>query len=200
MAYDVKLKGVRCSFLTLGEPEYFGGQKQKATDKRRWSSTFLIPANDPQRKVIDMMIEQVAADKWEKKAATVLANIRSDPKACCFVDGNRKEYEGYKDHWALTAHRWEEKGRPLVLDTDKSPIYKPDNELYEGKAGRIYSGCYVNAHVEFWAQNNENGKGIRCTLLGIQRAKDGDAFSGGTAPTADAFDEITEGADADDLS
>jgi hypothetical protein len=195
-----KLNNVRCSFLTLGEPEYFGGQKQKPSDKRRWSSTFLIPTGSQLDKEINMLMEQVAAEKWEKKAATILANIRSDPKASCYTDGNRKDYEGYKDHWALTAHRNEDKGRPLVFDTDKSPIYKPDNELYEGKAGRIYSGCYVNAQVEFWAQDNTSGKGLRCTLLGIQRKGDGLAFSGGTAPDADAFDEITEGADADDLA
>lgn len=199
MGTTLVLKDVRCSFITLGEPEYFGGQKQKPSDKRRWSSTFLIPSESAYRKQIDAMMEELAKEKWEKKAPTILVNIRSDPKASCFTDGNRKDYEGYKNHWALTAHRNEDKGRPLVMDTDKSPIYKPDNELYEGKAGRIYSGCFVNAQVEFWAQDNPNGKAIRCTLLGIQRNRDGDAFSGGSAPDADAFDEITEGADADDL-
>ena len=41
---------------------------------------------------------------------------------------------------------------------------------------------------------------MRATLLGIQRQRDGDAFSGGVAPDPDAFEEITEGGDADDLS
>lgn len=199
MGATLMLPGVRCSFLTLGDPEYFGGQKQKASDKRRWSATGLVPNGSELQKKINMLIEQCAAEKWEKKAATILANIRSDPKASCFTDGARKDYEGYAGHWALTAHRNEDKGRPLVLDTDKSPIYMPSGELYQGKAGRIYSGCYVNLHVEFWAQDNTNGKAIRATLLGIQRFKDGDAFSGGTAPTEDAFGEITEGADAEDL-
>jgi hypothetical protein len=200
MGTEVMLSAVRCSFLTLGEPEYFGGQKQKASDKRRWSATGLVPTGSALHKKLDMLIEQVAAERWEKKAASVLANIRSDPKASCFVDGNRKDYEGYKDHWALTAHRNEDKGRPLVYDSDKSPIYKPDNEIYEGKGGRIYSGCYVNLNIEIWAQDNANGKAIRATLLGIQRVKDGDAFSGGTAPNPDSFEEITEGSDADDLA
>ena len=101
---------------------------------------------------------------------------------------------------ALSAHRYQEKGRPLVFDNDKSPIYQLDNTVYPGKEGRIYSGCFVNATVEIWAQDNKNGKGLRCTLLGIQRVRDGDAFGGGSRPDADDFDDVSEGADADDLS
>ena len=194
------LNNVRCSFITLGEPEYYGGQKSKPTDKRLWSATALIPADSSLRKQVDAAIEEVAKEKWEKKWQTVMENVRADPKACCFVDGKRKDYEGYAGHWALTAHRNEDKGRPLVFDSDKSPIYKPNNELYEGKAGRIYSGCYVNMQIEFWPQDNNNGKAVRATLLGIQRKADGDAFSGGVAPDESAFEEITEGGDADDLS
>ena len=54
--------------------------------------------------------------------------------------------------------------------------------------------------VEFWAQDNKTGKGLRATLLGVQRVRDGDAFGGGAAPSADDIGEIAEGADADDLA
>ena len=201
MGTVITLKNVRASFLTLGEPEYFGGKKEKSTDKARWSATGLVPYDDPQVKTIDAMIEEVAKARWEKKYKIILENILSDPKASFKVDGRRKDYDGYAGHWALTAHRNEEKGRPLVFDTDKSPIYKPDNTLYEGKGGRIYSGCYINLQIELWAQDNANGKAIRATLLGVQRNRDGDAFSGGSAPNADAFEEITEGTeDTDSLT
>lgn len=200
MGNVIVLKDVRCSFLTLGEPEYFGGVKSKPTDKRRWSATGLVPYSSPQLKIIDALIVEVAKTKWEKKYPSILENILGDPKACFKVDGKRKDYTGYEGHWALTSHRNEDKGRPLVLDTDKSPIYQADNNLYAGKAGRIYSGCYVNLQIEVWAQDNSSGKAIRATLLGVQRNRDGDAFAGGSAPDADAFEEITEGADSDDLT
>lgn len=195
MGKVLMLNDVRCSFLVLGEPEDYQDNK-----KYRWSATALIPYESPLKTAVDAALKDVAKEKWEKKWQSVYENIIVDPKGCCLIDGKRKEYDGYQGHWALTAHRPQDKGRPLVLDNDKSPIYKPTNEVYEGKAGRVYSGCFVNMQVEFWAQDNSNGKALRATLLGVQRVRNGDAFGGGVAPTTDAFGEIADGADADDLS
>lgn len=200
MGSVITLKNCRASFLTLGEPEFFSGAKQKPTDKRRWSATGLLPYNDPQIKLVDAMVQEVGKAKWEKKWPTIWENISTTPNLFFKMDGKRKDYSGYEGHFALTAHRNEDKGRPMVLDTDKSPIYKPSGELYEGKGGRVYSGCYTNMQIEIWPQDNQSGRGIRATLLAIQRFKDGDAFAGGSAADADAFDEITEGADSDDLT
>lgn len=195
MGKVLMLNDVRCSFLVLDEPEDYQDNKQF-----RWSATALIPYESPLKAQIDAAMQEIAKEKWEKKWQSAYENAIADPKACCLIDGKRKEYDGYQGHWALTAHRPKDKGRPLVLDNDKSPIYKPNNEVYEGKAGRIYSGCFVNMQVEFWAQDNKNGKALRATLLGIQRVRNGDAFGGGVAPNADSFGEIADGADADDLS
>ncbi len=200
MPNDLKLAGLRLSFPVLGEPEFYQGKAQRPGDERRWSATFLVPVNDPQFAKIKVTMHEVAVAKWDKKAEALFAALWDDTKLSCFVDGKRKAYDGYAGHWALTAHRKESAQRPAVVDTDKSPIYMPDNTLYAGKAGRVYGGCYVNAHVNFWAQDNTNGKAVRCELVAIQRFKDGDAFSGGMAPDVDQFDEITEGADADDIS
>ena len=53
------------------------------------------------------------------------------------------------------------------------------NELVES-SGKPYSGCYVNAIIECWAQDNkEFGKRINFGLKGVQFLRDGDAFSGG---------------------
>ncbi len=200
MPFDMKLRDLRCSFLVLGDPEYYQGKKQREKDERRWSCTFLIPYASPQLAAVWAMMEEVAKEKWGAKYVPHWENLKTDSKLCALIDGKKKAYEGYAGHFALTAHRNESKGRPLVFDSDKSPVYTPTNMLYPGKAGRVYSGCYVNGHVSFWAQDNANGKAVRCELLGVQRMRDGDAFAGGMAPDESAFDEISEGADADDLT
>jgi hypothetical protein len=190
---------VRCSFIVLAEPEFYQGKKQREGDQRRWSATALFPYGSPWKKVVDQGMEECAKEKWAAKYKPILENALSDSKLSCLMDGKRKAYDGYQDHWALTAHRKENDGRPLVLDSDRSPIYQPSNEMYAGKAGRIYSGCFVVMQINFWAQDNANGKAIRAELVGIQRAKGGDAFSGGITPDDASFDEITEGSNADDL-
>ena len=63
-------------------------------------------------------------------------------------------------------------------------------------SGRPYAGCYVNAVLEFWAQDNKFGKRVNATLMGVQFFRDGDAFSGGGAASDDDFDDVTSGADA----
>lgn len=224
MSVKVLIRDARAAFVELGAPDYYQGKKQRENDKRRRSITFLIGPNTqaaiseegkpakwgPAKAVIDAAIVQCATEKWEKKATAHLAAILPDPKGCCFQDGARKpDYDGFAGNWSLTAHRTEDKGRPNVLDLDKSQLYghpsadggewvKTDIPA-EGKAGRIYSGCYVNGSVDIWAQENTSGKGIRAELLGVQYLRRGDAFGGGKAVTADDFEAIAEGADADDL-
>jgi hypothetical protein len=206
MGQKIVLRNVRLSFPVLGEPEYFGGAKTKSTDQRRWSATLLVPADSPQHKAVNETILAVAKEKWADKAVSILKNqITTDPKACCYQNGERKEYDGYQGMFALSAHRYEKDGRPLVFDKAKHPVYHRVNDEAKGyrvndsvagQEGVIYAGCYVDAEVEIWAQQNSNGKGIRATLLVIQKRADGDSFGGGSPPDEGAFGVIEEGADA----
>lgn len=214
---EVVLSGVRSAFLVLGEPEDYQGNK-----KFRWSATGLIPYGADVLKKIDAAMMRVATAKWHGKARAILDACLDDKQTTCLLNGKKKpEYEGYEGHMALTAHRPVKSGRPMVIDTDLTPIYfteddlkkydaqrKEDpempkialNELVPGKAGRIYAGAFVNMKVGFWAQDNDNGKAIRAELLTIQTLGRGDSFGGGAKPTADDFAMVEDGADDDDLS
>ncbi len=211
------IENARLSFNDLGEPTWFGGKPQRPGQPRQWSATGIIipgetsvrlcgPDGKPTgaslkdaKAAIDEALRETAKEKWPTKYEQMLKAILPDPKGCAFTDGDLKTYAGYAGNWILAAKRDETKGRPLVIDNDRSPIYKPDNSLYEGKAGRLFSGCWINFHVELWAQDNPAGKGIRCGLLGVQRLpRQADAFGGGSAPVADAFGDVADGADAED--
>lgn len=179
----LKLKNVRLSF-----PDLFEATQYDAKSKPRYSAVFLVPTKSPLKAEIDAYIEDMAAAKWGAKAKTYLKSILPDPKGCCWQDGERKSYDGYEGHFALSAHRYLSQGRPLVLDANKTPLSEAD--------GRPYAGCYVNATVEIWCQDNANGKGIRAELLGVQFLRDGDAFAAGSKPSEDDFEDVAEGADA----
>ena len=204
MGVKLMLTDVRGSFLTLGEPKAY-----KEGDPMRWSASALIPADSPQRKKVDEVLVQLAKEKWDKKWEANLRAVMADPKGCCWADGNLKDFDGYADHWALTAHRYQKDGRPLVFDQLKHPLYHTKdspagsaagyrvNDPVSGKEGVLYSGCFINMHIELWPQQNTNGKGMRATLLGVQLVRKGDSFGGGSMPSEDDFTEMEVGADAD---
>jgi hypothetical protein len=98
--------------------------------------------------------------------------------------------EGFAGHWVLSANRNEDSGRPTVIDGKRNPLVAAD--------GKIYSGCRCNFIVDIWAQVKDY-PGIRCTLSGVQFRADDEAFSGAVKAKADDFDEVDDGADADDL-
>ena len=198
----VKLKEVRLSFPDLWVPTPF--KNQPKTEMYR--ATFLIEPDSANDKAIRAAIEEcgteVFKDKWEKTSKS----IWGVPNKCSYLDGDTREYDGYEGVWALSAVN---KARPLVLDrvpykTDANgkPILRADgtkepNELTPAD-GKPYAGCYVNATVDIWVQSGEY-PGIRCSLLGVQFARDGEAFSGGQRATADDFDDLGDTGEDDDL-
>jgi len=181
----IKLNNARLSFPSLFKAEEYEG-------KYNYKASLLIAPGSENDKTIRAAIEAVGTEAWKAKAAAILKSaLAGGSQQVCYYDGNLKEYDGYENMMVLSAVRAEAKGRPMVLDADKSPLAEAD--------GKPYAGCYVNASVELWAQDNKFGKTVRCTLLGVQFAKDGDAFSAGSQASEEDFDTIEAGADAEAL-
>ena len=104
-------------------------------------------------------------------------------------DGDTKgDYEGYAGNYFISARN---KTRPTIFDRDgKTPLVQAD--------GKPYAGCYVNAAIELWCQDNNYGKRINASLRGVQFLKDGEAFAGGGVASEDDFEDLSadeEGAD-----
>lgn len=58
--------------------------------------------------------------------------------------------------------------RPLVLAGDGRTKIESEADC------KIYAGCYVNAKIALWAQDNKFGKRINAELIAIQFAGDGE--------------------------
>ncbi len=100
----------------------------------------------------------------------------------CLKDGDEIDYDGYAGCMSVKASTAK---RPIVIGKDKSPLSEDDNV--------IYSGCYVNAIISLWAQNNGFGKRINASLEGVQFAKDGSPFGdGGSKASVDDFDLVDD--------
>lgn len=179
----IKLSNVRLAF-----PELFEAKTVNGEGKPAFSASLLIEPTDAQVEMINKAIDQVAKDKWGAKAADMLKAMRKADKVALHDGDLKSQYSGFEGMLYVSARN---PVRPLVLDRDKTPLAESD--------GKPYAGCYVNVSLELWAQDNNYGKRINATLGGVQFFKDGDAFAGGGAASEDEFDDITSGADAEEL-
>lgn len=179
----VKLTNVRLAFPVLFEAKTVNGEGTPA-----FSASFLLDPADPQVKALNQAIEQVAKDKWGAKAEAILKQMRAQDKVTLHDGGLKANCGGFPGNLYVSARS---ATRPLVIDKDKSPLTEQD--------GKPYAGCFVNASIELWPQDNNYGKRVNAGLRGVQFFRDGDAFAGGGAASEDEFDDISSGATADDL-
>jgi hypothetical protein len=173
----ISLPNARLSFPTLFSHGSFNGE---STGK--FEATFILDAEDNADAIKAINLEIARLIKDELKGAKL-----GDDRVC-LKDGNDSDRDENKGKFTIKSST---KKRPMLIDRDKSPICEADNVLY--------AGCYVNAIVTLWAQNNGYGKRINAQLDGIQFVRDGEAFGDGgiSASAFDDFDNVD--ADLDDL-
>lgn len=183
----LKLNNVRLAFAQA----LFDAEDYQGNGNFKFSATFLIAKNRKDLiQEIEAAIKQVATAKWGAKADSILKSIRGNNNKFCFRDGDEHpDYEGYDGHMSIKASN---KARPLVIDTDCTPLAAAD--------GKPYSGCYVNATITFFAYDKKGNKGISASLGGVQFLRDGDAFGGGAPASEDDFEDLTVGANAEEFA
>jgi hypothetical protein len=171
---ELKLENVRLAFPVLFEPK-----TMNAGEKPAWSAVFILPNDHPQLARVRQAVEQVGSDKFGSQWAKIRPGLQSAGKLC-FRDGaDKSAYDGFEDCWYLSTRAY---ARPGVYDRDTSVLTERD--------GVVYAGCYVNALVDIYAQDNAYGRRINATLRGVQFARDGDAFSGGRPARASDFTSL----------
>ena len=182
----ILLKNVRLAFPNLFEPTTVAGE-----GKPRYSATLLIPADHPQLEEIKAAQLAIATAKWNAKAAAIIKGLDKQDKLALHDGDTKSKYDGFPGNFFISAAA-QENAAPTVIDRDRSPL--------SARSGRPYAGCFVNASIELWAQDNNYGQRVNAQLRGIQFYSDGDSFSAGRPADADEFEEVTEGAGADDFA
>ena len=151
------------------------GRRLSRKARRLITSDFLLdPSNAAHAKAISQLSAEV-----KKLAAEAFNGEKLSPDHL----HRRWQHQKY-DGWAgMIAVSTSNKVRPVVVDRARNPVAEGDTES-------PYSGCYVNASITLWAQNNKFGKRINANLRGVQFVDDGEAF--GIAPV-DADEEFDAG-------
>jgi len=176
----VRLENVRLTFPVLFDPKQVNGQGDA-----KFSAAFLLPRTGPQIEAAQKAIVEAATEKWGAKAGDTLKVLKAADKLAVHDGDAKSDYDGYAGTYFVNASN---KIRPLVIGQNREPLVASD--------GKPYSGCYVNAIVEFWAQDNQFGKRVNASLLGVQFVRDGERLAGGGVAAADDFEAIP-GAEAE---
>ena len=176
----IMLSNVRLAFPQLWEAVQVNGEGKAA-----FSASFLMPLDHPDVAKIKAAIAEVAKAKWGEQAGEILNLLVAADKVCLHNGDAKSNLEGYAGNLFVSARG---PTRPLVIDMDP-------NVILHAADGRPYSGCFVNAQISLWAQQNNYGKRINAQLRGVQFFRDGEAFSGGGISSADEFDTVEADAD-----
>jgi len=152
--------------------------------KPKYGAGFIFSKDHPCVKEVSAAVIAAARSKWNDKADDMLKQLKAGDRLPVHSGDAKATSAGYAGNLYLNAGN---QIRPLILDSNKSPLSASD--------GRPYSGCYVNAIVEIWAQDNQYGKRINASLLGVQFVRDGERLAGGSVASADDFEAIP-GSDA----
>lgn len=186
----IRLDNVRIAF-----PKLYLGDQVNGEGQFRCGAQLIITPDHPQLATVRTLMDGALKAKWKDKWEAHKKNAIAKGKLC-LQDGDLKaKWEGFAGNFTLSANCPNPAGFGDTAENCKKPkVYDAQRNLVEKDTGLIYSGCYVNALVEFYA-HDRFGDGVFCSLLGVQFAKDGDAFAGSSA-RADDFESASEGADA----
>lgn len=190
----VMLENVRIAFAHgLFQMSQVQGQGRPA-----YSASFLFDKSHPAARIMWEVMQQVAQHKWGSAPVTgpdgkpqgpawkVVFDALVAGGKVCMRDGNSKpDIAGYPGNLFVSARTTT---APLVIDQNRQPLTQA--------SGKPYSGCYVNAKLIIWAQQNQHGKRINAQLGGVQFVRDGEPLSGGGPTSVDEFGEIEGAAQA----
>lgn len=177
---EIMLKDVRIAFPAVAEKQSIGDGEPA------YGAKFIIVPNSPIVKVLDegMLAVANAMDKWKPNNVQIFNKLKDDKKVSFihapYVNKNGVPYLGFENMFSLGSRN--ASTQPSVFD--KFGVQVTEKEAIKAL---IYSGCYVNAKIQLWAQDNTYGRRINASLLGVMFARDGEAFGGSAPAKAEDF-------------
>ena len=182
----VSLNAVRTSYLYCFQPYVNVDDNGKKTES--YCSHFIMDVGHTGIALVVAAMKSAAAGQWGAKADDMYNALKGQHKLC-LKEGSicKAGEEPYAGKLFISSSN---KKRPLVIDGQR-------NILAAGDSLAPYSGCWVNARIQVWAQDNKYGKRINASLLGIQFLRHDEAFGGGRIATVDEFGVVANDADAD---
>lgn len=179
----IRIDNVRLSYPHLDKP-WAGKAKDGSESKPKFSMKALMDktTHDAVKQACVEMINTLCTERKLGKLGADQKFIRNGD------DLSGEECEGM---WVVSASENVDRPPSLRLKNGRKIKQEEANEVF-------YAGCYVNALIRPWAQNNDWGKKINANLIAVQFWEDGERI--GEAPIDDdgVFEETDDDPMADD--
>jgi hypothetical protein len=183
----------RLSFPHLAEPQT---QTDKVTGNKRvtYNCDLLLEPNDPAFGQFMQQYAKLAQAKWLENAGNAMQQIQANRKQRCYGTGEEKVdsktfqvRKGYAGKVYISASS---KNMPQMIQPDGRPTDPANTMACQMIARKMYGGCYINAVVKPWLQQNDTGIGIRADLVAVQFAADGEPFGEGVVDASAMFGAV----------
>ncbi len=192
------VSNARLSFPWIVDPQV--KKNDAGLENRSYNCDLIMSEQDPAYQKFMQTYAAMATEKWKQNAPAAMQMIHADRKTRCYGSGaervNKKTfqpYDGYVGNVYISARSARQ---PQIIRADGTPVDPSNTMELRSVASKLYGGCYVNAVIKPWLQENSNGLGVRCDLIAIQFAKDGDAFGAGAADVTGFFQPVAQAAPA----
>lgn len=169
---NLKLQNVRLSFPALFIPKSFDD-----TQEPKYSAVFLL---DEDKNSDDIANIRAAIDVVLLEKYTSPKNIPKGVKKCLRNGEEKPDTDGYGPGIVFLSANSAK--RVPVVDRDLTPL--------TDDSGKPYAGCYVNASIRLWVQDNKWGKRVNAQLRAVQFVQDGEAFGEKPVDVEEVFDAV----------
>jgi hypothetical protein len=190
----IYIANARASFPWIVSPQV--KKNEKGEDVSSYNIDLILPSTDPAFQKFMQVYGALAAEKWKENAQAAMQRIQMDRKTRCYGAGEEKVntktfqvHPGYDGNVFISARS---SRQPQIIRADGTVVDPSNTMELRAVASKVYGGCYVNAVIKPWLQQNAQGIGVRCDLIAVQFAKDGKSFGVGSADVTGMFGQVAD--------
>lgn len=195
----LKLLDVRLSRVSLIRP-YIGkdAKVDPSTGKQqgKYHADLIISTTHPQYARLKELMRAAAVKKWKSEAEQVLQQIAAQDKLCVHRgDITRAGKPEYAGKLYISANN---DIQPNIVVTDNGVnLSTQDGSLTPAHPLFPYAGSHANVIIDIWGYAHPTGgKGISCTLTGVQFLRHDQRLAGSSVASTSEFGLVAGEADS----
>jgi hypothetical protein len=173
----------------LSYPSLLTATAYQNGDKKEYKANLIFDNQDDNTKKVTVIVPKLLNAHFGANGNKILSIITDDKKLRFYREGNKELDKDlnpipYLQNKLVVIAKTAEDNPHEFYDANGKKVEFSNTFAWQTEGRKFYGGCYANVVVQIWVQDNDYGKAIRCKLLAVQFAGDGEPL-GGTATKPD---------------